>query len=518
MSASFAPTNRLGRQLRRSLRLVVVTAGLLAACGGEQVRGQFSKIVNVPPNPAPEYIDSNTQVNVLTGGVLPQFVQSGYVTGTARNIEVNVMGGTVGQGFEAYGGTVMNVSAGIVRENMDAIGSSVVNISGGSVGHSFSAANGAMVNVIGGALAESAYVNKSKMKVSSGSVGHSLHIYDGSTLDVLGGEVGVGMSIDESTANISAGLVGGGILLTEGVLNVTGGTVGNNINSAFGSAVNISGGAVGSGLLLQTASRLTLQAGSLGANAELRGNDIVANISGGTVGASMRLEFGAKLNLSGGSVGTNFKLNWGTVNASGGTFEGTYLAADYTTTNLYGTHFTLGGVDITPSLTVGMPYRVPQREVTLAGLLADSSPFSFDLNTSYIADSDRFGYNSHVYLHLQPGPGDFNGDGLVNGTDLLSWQRGQSPSPLSAADLESWRTNFPTRPNLPGDFDGNQRVDGDDLLAWQRNHGVGGVNDWRTHFGAASHGNVAAVPESTSQALLALAAAVTLSSRRRMRG
>ena len=38
--------------------------------------------------------------------------------------------------------------------------------------------------------------------------------------------------------------------------------------------------------------------------------------------------------------------------------------------------------------------------------------------------------------------GDFNGDGRVNGTDFLVWQRGGSPSPNSAGDLATWRANY----------------------------------------------------------------------------
>ncbi len=36
-------------------------------------------------------------------------------------------------------------------------------------------------------------------------------------------------------------------------------------------------------------------------------------------------------------------------------------------------------------------------------------------------------------------PGDFDGDGDVDGRDFLAWQRGESPDPLSAADLAEWQ-------------------------------------------------------------------------------
>jgi hypothetical protein len=39
-------------------------------------------------------------------------------------------------------------------------------------------------------------------------------------------------------------------------------------------------------------------------------------------------------------------------------------------------------------------------------------------------------------------PGDFNNDGIVDGRDLLLWQRGGSPNPGSASDLTQWKTNY----------------------------------------------------------------------------
>ena len=41
-------------------------------------------------------------------------------------------------------------------------------------------------------------------------------------------------------------------------------------------------------------------------------------------------------------------------------------------------------------------------------------------------------------------PGDFDEDGDVDGRDFLAWQRGESPDPLSAGDLEDWQTNYGT--------------------------------------------------------------------------
>lgn len=39
-------------------------------------------------------------------------------------------------------------------------------------------------------------------------------------------------------------------------------------------------------------------------------------------------------------------------------------------------------------------------------------------------------------------PGDFDGDGMVDGRDFLAWQRGISPNPLSAPELAEWQANY----------------------------------------------------------------------------
>lgn len=51
--------------------------------------------------------------------------------------------------------------------------------------------------------------------------------------------------------------------------------------------------------------------------------------------------------------------------------------------------------------------------------------------------------------HRQTGlAGDYDGDGDADGADFLSWQRGDSPSPLSLSDLADWKANFGIEPRL----------------------------------------------------------------------
>jgi hypothetical protein len=65
-----------------------------------------------------------------------------------------------------------------------------------------------------------------------------------------------------------------------------------------------------------------------------------------------------------------------------------------------------------------------------------------------------------------------------------------------------------------GDFDGDGDVDGRDLLVWQRNPSLGNLADWQANFGNGSLSAVSAVPEPASLFLMAFAS-VTLLWRRR---
>ena len=81
------------------------------------------------------------------------------------------------------------------------------------------------------------------------------------------------------------------------------------------------------------------------------------------------------------------------------------------------------------------------------GLGLDADPV--DLITvkwpsGFIQSLSNVAANQVINLTEGGAPGDFNNDGIVNGNDFLAWQRGASPSPLSASDLAAWRSHFPT--------------------------------------------------------------------------
>jgi hypothetical protein len=67
---------------------------------------------------------------------------------------------------------------------------------------------------------------------------------------------------------------------------------------------------------------------------------------------------------------------------------------------------------------------------------------------------------------------------------------------------------------LPGDFDGDGDVDGLDLLAWQRNPAVGNLADWKNNYGTGSLAAVA-VPEPSAVLLAVVFGLVVLAPRKR---
>ncbi|QDT73513.1 PEP-CTERM sorting domain-containing protein [Lacipirellula limnantheis] len=107
---------------------------------------------------------------------------------------------------------------------------------------------------------------------------------------------------------------------------------------------------------------------------------------------------------------------------------------------------TMGGVDLGPALALA-------DNVADVFEFNDSQTISPHLNLTVtmnvfltgLEGADVIDLNAFTQRFAQTGPtslaGDFNNDKTVDGADFLRWQRGQSPTPLSQADLNVWRAN-----------------------------------------------------------------------------
>jgi len=211
--------------------------------------------------------------------------------------------------------------------------------------------------------------------------------------------------------NISGGRLAGLLSVIDSEVNVSGGS---GRIEAFGGEVNISGG---------SSVFVSAQPGT------------VVNLSDGSIGSGFTATAGSEVNISGGSVGAIFNAALDSVvNISGGTFESGeffngafgrfFHAQHFSNVNLFGSEFVLDGVLLDDSLTIDNAFTIVDRDVTLSGVLADGSPFSFLLNSRPSSDgsvTDLFRTTATLTVTLvssAPELGDVNLDGEITFADI----------------------------------------------------------------------------------------------------
>jgi hypothetical protein len=214
--------------------------------------------------------------------------------------------------------------------------------------------------------------------------------------------------------------------------------------------VNISGGTVGDEFEARNGSRVTISGGTVGDNFTAFVGRVA--ISGGAIGSNFTASSGSVVNIAGGSVGDDFDANGGsTVNISGGSVGQRFSALAGSMVNISGTAFFVDGVAI-DGLALGQPLTVNQRGVTLTGLLADMSPFSFDLNDTPVAGEDLVNSGAVLTVKLAV-QGDYNGNGVVDAADFVLWRNsidsmtdlqadGDGSGMIDHADYDLWRARF----------------------------------------------------------------------------
>ena len=171
-----------------------------------------------------------------------------------------------------------------------------------------------------------------------------------------------------------------------------------------------------------------------------------ANITGGTFGRDTTLGTGSEVNIFGGTFDDEVHgLFRSTMNVWGGEFI-YFQAHDQSVISFFGTSFFLDGVEMT-NLNLGEQFVKTERNVPFSPTLADVSAFSMYLNPVHPPHgSDPFHLfepGATLVVTLVPGmAGDFDEDGDVDGDDLLEWQLGNSPTPMSLTDRTHWELNY----------------------------------------------------------------------------
>ena len=146
-------------------------------------RGDFANVINVPPQTAPQEIGSDTQLNLYESGIVPDDFAAGAVDGTSSNVEVNIYGGTVGNYFSTYAGSVANVFGGELDYRFWVFDGGVANIYGGLFARDPTFSRGSQVNIFGGEFVE------------------EVHALFRSTVNVWGGSFNFFQAHDETNAS-----------------------------------------------------------------------------------------------------------------------------------------------------------------------------------------------------------------------------------------------------------------------------------------------------------------------------
>jgi hypothetical protein len=424
---------------------------ILMGAVSSDVPGQFTTVINVPPDPAPRSIRSHTQLNVFDGGQLFAGFDAGSVEFTDVDAEVNILGGAVGNGFTAHPGSTVLIAGGLIGEDFLARASNV-SITGGTIG-SFLASTDSTIAVSGGNLGQRFRVLGGAATVSGGSFGRlrtdgdgkvtllgSDFRLDGLPVDGLDSE-GDSISLDVldkflltgtladgtpfSLAYQDLDVIAAGTLTLEtkllppiGAALITAstdpvplgvrqgqtlrvdesGSLPDNFNAGMGSTINVEhGGTVGSNLEIVGA-EMTMSGGTVGDHFDAFDGSRVT-ISGGTVGNVFEAHSGSSVTVNRGSIGETFRA-WGgsTVALLGGSIGETFQAWSDSNVTIAGGAFG-DGFDAKSDSTitiVGSEFRVDGAIVD--GLEVEGSTVSLDVSgavlSGILADGTPYAFSS----------------------------------------------------------------------------------------------------------------------------
>ncbi len=383
-----------------------VVAGALglvlpATASAQSDPSNFATVINVPPESAPNLIESSTQLNLGDGGVIGASFNAGNPDGSSNNVEVNISGGVVVERFTATG-SVVNVSGGTLADFFPRNGS-VFNISGGTLGEGFSIAEaGSEVNISGGEIdtyfwaSDGSVVNFSGGRLYGGEFG--IRARSGSVFNISGGTIGREFS-GEGGSNVTfrGGTVGVDFAV-RGDTEIIGGEYQLNGVDFLGTSISLASGDVLTGTLedgtpfvfsplvsdllenvklTSTAlppsitSPMVIPGATSFRPAGLRGGESLTLRNGGTLGDNFAV-VSAVLNVEGGVVGQGVEVVGGTVNVSGGEVGGSIPISN--NFNAYaGSDINVSGGKITGALNA---FRGSNVEITggdLSILIAESN-------------------------------------------------------------------------------------------------------------------------------------------------
>ena len=451
----------------------------------------------------------NSEINISSGslGQVPFFTTNISSRAVFNDSFVSITGGTLGNNATLRSGSTLVLDSGTVGQDIESEVGSTIEVNGGEFSTTRPFEIDGVFNFTDGVVGPSGNFNSNSILTMSGGTlgglgnpGNSSNVFGvanfsggtiaprfdaeaGSTVTITGGDFGLEFDAF-GTVNISSGTFFT-VNLTGGVsLNDSNILTGTSFNAEDGSIVNISGGDFGQFFEAHGGSVVDITGGDFANDFDCQPGCLVT-ISGGSFGTDFNTRFNsndgdANVTISGGTF-AGFFINQGSnTEISGGDFD-TFRNDDSGSVNFTGTEFTLDGVPITDLGTT----EINDRNVTLAGVLADGSAFSFELDTTVPADlgagsGDFFSSAGSVSVTLVASLGDFDGNGFVDCDDLDGYIGNLetdvvagSPEAaldfngdgmLTLADANSTITDLVVTSNgitgtFPGDLDCNGTVD-----------------------------------------------------------
>ncbi|TWT37216.1 hypothetical protein KOR34_21630 [Posidoniimonas corsicana] len=292
------------------------------------------------------------------------------------------------------------VDGGELPDNFTAIGATL-NVAGGRVGR-FAEVVDSTVRISGGKVDVGFQAHNSQVEITGGEVGALFEAFPGTVARIDGASVrGIGVYADAYVELFGGSEVEYSVQVLSGSeLKVNDATIGGSIEAING-RVTFTNGSVG-GSFGATASDVVIDGGSVDGSVTIFNNSKF-RISGGSHAARISVGYGGRLEISGGQFTGGLTHREGTVDISGGDFWNLTSISVADTLNLFGLEFYLDGMPLT-GLTPHLGVVVPERDQTLSGILADGTPFSFDLNSTSGAGLHFFSTDARLTVTLVPEP------------------------------------------------------------------------------------------------------------------
>jgi len=492
---------------------IVIDAANPTGPGG--LRAGQSLILQTGGELSDNFVAVSATLNIEGGSI-------GVGTEVSESI-INMSGGSVDDGFDAYGGSVVNVSGGTLGSSVEAHAGSTFHIDGGKIGGFLTANAGSVIDIFGGTVGLGFTAQAgSNVKIQGGTVGGGFTAAADSDVEIVGGEfelngVAVAGPIAALTpTDVLSGVFSDGtpFVFSEFRNPVFGNVLNDYIAGVTLTAVELptaspapivvdgSTGNVPAGL--RAGQSLTLKEGgvlrddftAIRASLDVEGGEVgdwadvvesTVNISGGRFGTGLSVLRDSFAEISGGRLGPLFNASDGSVVViTGGTIENGANAND-------GSVFHISGGEIDNSFQANAGSVVNIRGGDFSGFFNANAGSTVNISGSTIGESHSFQADSGSTVNLFGTEFRLDGkllEGLTLNEALVISDRGNNvvlsglledgssfSFGLNLSDNHGQQDFFATDAlltvtrvsKLAGDYNNDGAVDAADYTVW-RNH------------------------------------------------